>query len=114
MRDVKVGRWKGYKGLQEWLLGPECRSLVRLRAETALALYQATVTRRSGRLAQSARVVTEVGGRAGDRWVGRLQVTAPYAVAHEFGRNYESALRGDARQAGARDLEKVLRGLGRT
>lgn len=105
------------------------RSIVFELAETAHALYVAQVAKRSGLLASSAHASTEIGGlgkRPNDRWIGVLSVggtgsrgTVDYAPAHEFGRgDHPGSIKqldgpfGDAAQAAAHDLNRVLEELG--
>lgn len=85
MLDVKVGKQDGYQGLTQWLMGPECRKLMSSKANDAAMIYQALVAKRTGQLARSVKHSTAIGGAKGDRWVGRVTVTAPHAAAHEFG-----------------------------
>jgi hypothetical protein len=92
-----------YRGMGEWLKGPEARDLVRAKANRAEELYQAIVTRRTGQLAESTRVELSVGGARNDRWVADLVVGAPYAASHEFGTQHQSD---------ADDLNVVLSMLG--
>lgn len=104
MQDVRID----HAGIGRLLLGPQMRSLMQEKAEIAQALYREIVTKRSGRLAASARVETFVGGRRNDRWCGRLIVDAaqaPYAASHEYGTEHGAA---------ARDLNLVLTMLGST
>jgi hypothetical protein len=89
------------------LLSPTMRTIVEERANTAAMLYQATVAKRTGRLAASAHAHTEVGGKYHDRWTGELLVgaigslgTVDYAASHEFGTR--------PHPAAARDLNQVL------
>jgi hypothetical protein len=68
--------------ITNWLLSPECRSLVFDRAQIAEALYREVVAKRTGRLATSTHVTT---GIEDDRWVALMTAYAPYAASHEFG-----------------------------
>lgn len=93
------------------LLSNEIRSSVHDVAEIGQALYREDVAKRTGRLAASARVSTEIGGVRSDRWIGVLEVggTGPggtvfYGLAHEFGWEDES----QQEHAGADDLQRVL------
>ena len=72
------------------LVGGEVRRAVEERANMAMLLYQAQVTKRTGALAASAHVTTEITHvvKGQDRWVGTLLVGdrgVDYALAHEFG-----------------------------
>lgn len=79
------------RALTAVLRSERMRSIVFETAELAQALYRETVTKRSGRLAASAHVSTEIGGVRNDRHIGVLTVgvgaqgTVEYAAAHEFG-----------------------------
>lgn len=90
------------------LRSPEMRSLVAGRAEAAKAIYQEIVSKRTGRLARSARIETFIGGAKNDRWIGRLIVEAPYSASHEFG----TGDGGEHVRAGFHDLNVVLNRLG--
>lgn len=94
-----------YRGMGEWLVGPEAQQLVRSKAVEAQALYQAIVAKRTGALAASAQVTTRIGGLSGRRWIGVLTVgeDLDYGASHEFGTK-------DAQQA-ANDLKAVLAAL---
>ena len=82
-----------YRGVGEWLLGPECRRLVELKATQAQGIYRGVVAHRTGALAASADVSTYVGGSRQDRWVGRLTVGdgIDYGASHEFGTRHQRA-----------------------
>lgn len=125
--DVKI--YNPNPAIAEVLKSARMRSIVFELAETAHALYVAQVAKRSGMLAASAHAATEIGGqgiRQNDRWIGVLTVggagargTVEYAAAHEFGRgNHEGSIKqldgpfGDAAQAAAHDLNRVLEELG--
>lgn len=86
------------------LRSEQMRSLVAQRAESAKAIYQQIVAKRTGRLARSARVETFIGSRKNDRWIGRLIVDAPYTASHEYGTEHHAT--------GAHDLNVVLNQLG--
>lgn len=88
----------------------QMRSLMFERAEIAQAIYTDTVSKRTGRLARSARVETFIGGKANDRWCGRLIVgeATQYGLAHEFG--YDDGDEGIG--AAYHDLNEVLNMLG--
>lgn len=68
--------------ITEWLLSPECRALMFDRGLLAEAIYREVVAKRTGRLAASTHVTTEV---EDDRWIAMMTATAPYAASHEFG-----------------------------
>lgn len=81
-----------YDGMGDWLQGPECFQLTRERTELAQTLYQSIVAKRSGALAESARVSMERG--ANGRHEGVLTVggtIATYGASHEFGTQYQDA-----------------------
>lgn len=80
MEDVNVPDPNPY--ITQWLVSPECRSLVSGRAEIAEALYREVVAKRTGRLAASTHVTTEI---EDGRWVSMMTARAPYAASHEFG-----------------------------
>jgi hypothetical protein len=88
----------------------QMRSLMFERAEIAQAIYTDVVSKRTGRLARSARVETFIGGKAKDRWCGRLIVGegTSYGLAHEFG--YDDGDEGIG--AAYNDLNTVLNMLG--
>lgn len=93
-------------GISAALTGTQMRQAVEGRAQTAAALYQAIVAKRTGRLAASAHASTEIGGVRSDRWIGVLTVggqgsrgSVDYAATHEFGRGAEE---------GAEDLNRIL------
>jgi hypothetical protein len=89
------------KFFQLYEKGPECRAMIWLSLELYEALYREVVAKRTGRLAASTRIFTEL---EQGRWMGTLAVTAPYAASHEFGTDD-----GDERIiAGHHDLNKVL------
>lgn len=92
-----------YRGMGEWLKGPEARELVQSRAARAEELYQSIVARRTGKLAASTRVELSIGGARNDRWVADMVVGQSYAASHEFGTQF---------QADADDLNAVLSMLG--
>ncbi|MGV9818421.1 hypothetical protein [Nocardia xishanensis] len=98
------------------LLSSQMRSLMYERAEIAQALYREIVSKRSGRLARSARVETFRGGRMKDRWKSRLIIggsEAPHGLAHEFGFDvHDENGAVTATIAGAHDLNAVLNALG--
>ena len=88
------------------MLSARMREIVSERANMAQMLYQATVAKRTGRLARSANAHTEIGGKRNDRWIGELTVggagsmgVVEYAAAHEF---------GTANSDAAHDLNQVL------
>lgn len=101
------------------LLSPQMEAIVRERAETAQAMYQAAVAKRTGALAASARADVVVGGVRHDRHVGILTVgdDLDYGAAHEFGVGDHPGsvhnLDGPNHvMAAAHDLNSVLEGLG--
>jgi hypothetical protein len=97
------------------------RDIVFERAQTAAALYQAHVAKRTGALAASAHPSTEIGGVRHDRHIGVLTVgggSVDYALAHEFGTGDHpqsthnlDRVSNDITHA-ARDLNHVLEELG--
>ena len=103
MRDVRTGRSGGFSGLGEWLKGPECKRLVESKANEAMLLYQAIVSKRSGELARSAKARTRI---SGDRYVGVVEVEASYAASHEFGHDQRGV-----RRDGFDELREVLKNL---
>jgi hypothetical protein len=71
------------------LRGERMRSIVFEIGEIAHVLYVDQVAKRTGMLAASAHVSTEIGGVDQDRWIGVLTVGGngvDYAATHEFGR----------------------------
>lgn len=99
MEDVNVPTPNPF--IAEWLLSARCRSIMFEAAELYEALYREVVAKRTGRLAASTHVSTDV---EGDRWTGHLAVTAPYAPAHEFGTDDGD----EGIVAGAHDLNLIL------
>jgi hypothetical protein len=103
--------------VKDYLLGPECRGIITERTHTALWMYQAEVTKRSGGLARSAHASIGRGGLKNDRWIGTLTIgefgiVGDYVLAHEFGadKRFDSN-RGDPafdETEGAHDLNLVL------
>lgn len=88
------------------------RSIVFEVAEIAHALYVEQVAKRTGRLAASAHVSTEIGGADHDRWVGVLTVGGngvDYAATHEFGR--QADVEGPAQESkdGVHNLDDTVR-----
>ncbi|AKJ72028.1 hypothetical protein [Gordonia alkanivorans] len=110
MRDVKVGRAHGFRGLGEVLVSAEMRRLVESRANTAALLYQALVAKQTGELARDVQVRTRIGGPNRDRWVGSVHVGEHVVqdLPHEFG-----YARNGTPVDGAHDLDQVLRMLAR-
>lgn len=105
--------------LTELLVSERMRGMLAERAEAAAALYQAQVAKRTGRLAASAHVSTEIGGIHHDRWVAALTIGEglAYGAAHEFGVGIHPGsvhnLDGrDRIQRAAHDLNRVLEELG--
>ncbi len=111
MRDVKVGRAHGYRGLGEVLVSPEMKRLVESRANTAALLYQALVAKQAGELARDMQVRSRIGGPNRDRWVGSVHVGEHVVqdLPHEFGYDQPGGRHID----GAEDLDQVLRMLSR-
>ena len=69
----------------EWLRGERCREIMTEAAGLYQSLYHVFVAKRTGQLAFSASVDTDI---EGDRWVGVMSVgnhIAQYAASHEFG-----------------------------
>lgn len=98
-----------YRGMGEWLVGPESQAMVRAKAVEAATIYQAIVAKRTGALSESAQVSTRIGGLSGRRWFGVLTVGdgVDYGASHEFGTDD-----GDERiTAAAHDLRVVLENL---
>lgn len=121
MEDVNVPRPNPF--ITQWLISPQCRAMVFESAELYQALYRGIVAKRTGELAKSARVSTNI---EGGRWVGVMEVgnpTAYYAASHEFGttgadldtpRRDANSARGVFNQVhrGVRDLNKILNLMG--
>lgn len=106
------------RALAEVLLSQRIREICYERADMAMMLYQAEVSKRSGALARAAHPHTEIGGRRHDRWIGVLSVaasTVDYEAAHEFGYTHEL---GEGEHGpgefipGHHDLNRVLEQLG--
>lgn len=115
--DVDIPEKNPWRG--QWLKSSECRVLVTERTHTAEMLYQAEVSRRSGRLAGATHVSTALGGPKRNYWEGILTVGGAsatglldYVLPHEFGaRERYSENRGDPifdETEGAHDLDMVL------
>ncbi|MEW5810267.1 MAG: hypothetical protein AB1925_12520 [Actinomycetota bacterium] len=115
--DVDIPEKNAWRG--QWLKSNECRALVFERGHTAQMMYQAEVSRRSGRLAGATRVSTALGGPRRNYWeatltVGGLSASGllDYVLPHEFGaRERYDANRGDPlfdETHGAHDLDMVL------
>lgn len=107
------------EALTALMLSAEMEAIVRERAETAKALYQASVAKRTGALAASARADVVIGGVRHDRHVGIVTVGEDlgYGLAHEFGVGDHPGsvhnLDGPNQvMAAANDLNRVLEGLG--
>lgn len=90
--DVKIP--EPNEALGAVLVSNEIRSSLQEVAETGLALWREEVAKRTGRLAASGRVSTEIGPvfKGQDRWIGVVTIggqgsagTVFYALAHEFG-----------------------------
>lgn len=105
--------------LAEVLKSSEIRSAVHDVVEKGEALYREDVAKRTGRLAASTHVSTEIGGSHSDRWIGVLTVggtgaqgTVLYALAHEFGVGKHAQSSEDVPdQPAAEDLQRVLEAL---
>lgn len=83
MEDVNVPAPNPF--ITEWLRGQQCRDLVTDAAELYRSLYHVFVAKRTGELAFSASVDTDI---EGDRWVAVMSIgnhIARYAASHEFG-----------------------------
>ncbi|RBO87966.1 hypothetical protein [Nocardia puris] len=84
------------------LRGARMRSTMRRIGYLAQGLYAARVPRRTGRLAASARVTTQLGsgnlGAQPDRWVAIVEATQTYSAAVEFGKE-NTAEEGNPRPA---------------
>ncbi|WP_052313663.1 hypothetical protein [Nocardia thailandica] len=88
----------------------EMRAVMFERGEIAQAIYREIVSKRTARLARSARVSTFIGGERNDRWCAELTIgeSVHYGLPHEFG--YDD---GDAHvEAGFFDLNATLNMLG--
>ena len=123
---MEVNIYNPNPAIEAVLKSARMRSIVFEVAEVAQALYVAQVAKRTGMLAASAHVSTEIGGigvRKNDRWIGVLTVggtgskgTVEYAAAHEFGTHEgaptESNRYGTPETVGAEDLNRVLEELG--
>ena len=110
------GAGTGNPALAQIAVSSQMRSVVLEAAEIAQAIYRDSVSKRTGRLAQSARVETAKGGRLKDRWIGRLSVggtEAPHGLGHEFGWDVTNKAGTVVRSVpGAHDLNYVLNVLG--
>lgn len=94
--------------LAQWLVGPECRAMVFEAAELYEALYREVVAKRTGQLAHSTHVSTEI---EGDRWASSMTIGfdgAAYAASEEFGAGTHPGSTHKHFQAAARDLNTVL------
>lgn len=94
------------------LRGERVRSIVFEIAELAHVLYVEQVAKRTGQLAASAHVSTEIGGVEQDRWVGVLTVGGrgvDYAASHEFGT--QADVEGPVQESadGVHNLDDVVR-----
>jgi hypothetical protein len=76
MEDVNVPHPNPF--ITQWLVSAECRALMFERGEIAEALYREAVSKRTGRLAASTHVATEV---EGDRWVSMRPMRHPRNTA---------------------------------
>ncbi|RBO87027.1 hypothetical protein [Nocardia puris] len=97
------------------LMSREMRALMWERGEIAQALYREIVSKRTARLARSARPETFVGGDRNDRWCVRLLVGGPgayYGLPHEFGYEIEHEDETVTVVEGAHDLNLVLNAMG--
>lgn len=111
------------EALAECLVGPEIYAALEAVGKIAHGLYVAEVAKRSGRLAGSAFLQTEIGGVHKDRYVSHLTVGVglAYGAAHQFGHwQDESHLIGSSTAAGesqvfiegAHELNRVLEQIG--
>ncbi|AHH20853.1 hypothetical protein NONO_c60770 [Nocardia nova SH22a] len=80
--------------------GPECRAVIWLSLELYEAIYREIVAKRTGRLAASTRIWTEL---ENGRWMGVLSANAPYTASHEFGYDDDSEI-----IAGHHELNRAL------
>lgn len=111
------------EALTEVLISPEIYAALDAVGRIAHDLYVAEVAKRSGRLAGSAILQTEIGGVHKDRYVSHLTVGVglAYGAAHQFGHwQDESNLIGSGMAAGesqvfiegSHELNRVLEQLG--
>lgn len=92
VENIKVGGWAGHEGIGQWLQGPECQNMVQKFADRVAAIYEATVAKRTGKLAESITVDTHLVNHGnGPRWNAVVRATTPYAGFHEFGTSHTSA-----------------------
>ncbi|WP_280404957.1 hypothetical protein [Nocardia brasiliensis] len=77
-------------GIAEIMVGQKMRNTVRKIGYIAQALYGARAPRRTGAMAQTLRVTTQLGsgnfGAEPDRWVAVVEAVMPYSAAVEFGK----------------------------
>lgn len=114
--------YKPNPAIAEILVSATMRRICEGRANMALLLYQAQVSKRTGALASSAHAHTEIGHvlKGQDRWIGVLTVGGrgvDYALPHEFGRgdhprSVHDLDGGQSVQKAADDLNVVLEQLG--
>lgn len=111
------------EALTAFLVGARCDEILHEIGAKAVPLYQATVAKRTGALAASARFHTEIGGARNDRHVGVMTVGdgLAYGAAHQFGHWEDESNRFGSDLAegessvfveGAHDLNRVLEELG--
>jgi hypothetical protein len=103
MEDVNVPHPNPF--ITQWLVSAECRALMFERGEIAEALYREAVSKRTGRLAASTHVATEV---EGDRWVSMLTAYAPYAASQEYGAGDHPGSTHRHHQEASHTLNEVL------
>jgi hypothetical protein len=103
MEDIDIPRPNPF--ITEWLRGELCRGILTEAGELYQSLYHVFVAKRTGQLAFSAAVDTDI---EGDRWVAVMSVgdnVAPYAASHEFGTGRTNP---DHALPGAHDLNLIL------
>ena len=85
------------------LKSPQMDPMLRAKGEIVAALYRLGTAHRTGELATSVRVSTQIGGIKHDRREATVTTSASYAASHEF---------GTTRQKGFHELRTALEGLG--
>lgn len=95
--------------ITQWLLGPECESMMGRAGRWFQLLYQAVETKRTGAMAASAVVDVRVGGLRRDRLVAAVTVTDPAAASHIFGAGDHPASTGRHHNRPTPSLQTVLR-----
>jgi hypothetical protein len=103
MEDVNVPAPNPF--LTQWLVGPECRSAVHEAGVMAEAIYRELAAKRTGRMAASTHVTTEI---ENGRWVSLMTVTVPYAAPEEFGAGQHPGSTHRHFQDASRTLNEVL------